>query len=473
SPHDPARVQGAILADDMGLGKTYMTLVAVQHFLQADRAAGNGPRPTLAVLPLSLIENWQDEIAQTLGETPVDDIVILQSDHDLKRFRHYKAGRETSASSSNLDSDGMLREDAIRFSLRVGESYGRERLDMPGRLVLTTYQALSSYQLSLAQVDWGCVIFDEAQNVKNPDALTTRAAKGLKACFKLLATGTPIENKMLDFWCLMDTAQPGLLGNWSDFRSTWVTPMDNAEGQEKQRIGDDLRSTVGRFMLRRVKEDHLDDLPTKTVHAPEAGPAQIADPRLGVLMPNIQRNLYDEVLQTYRASAGTKGAALAAIQELRQTSLHPIPRNHSLSVEGADAGLALSARMEATVRVLDEIRDKGEKAIVFVIDKRLQQLLALWLQERYGLRVRIVNGETAAVSKKPDSPTRRRIIDEFEAVPGFNIIVMSPLAVGVGLTVVGANHAIHLERHWNPAKEAQATDRIYRIGQTRPVHVYL
>ncbi len=470
---DPARIQGAILADDMGLGKTFMSLVALREFMELDRSERGEARPILAVLPLSLIENWQQEIEKVFPVSPFEDVVVLQSDRDLPRFKLRGAGRETSTSAANLDEHRMLRTDAIRFSLRVGETYREERLDQPGRLVLTTYQNLSSYQLSLAQVDWGCVIFDEAQTIKNPDTLATRAAKGLKAGFKLLATGTPIENKMLDFWCLMDTAQPGLLGKWADFRSRWVTPMENAEDEEKQRIGDDLRAAVGRFMLRRIKEDHLDDLPAKTVYAPEAGPAQVANPQLGGSMPPQQQELYDEVLKMYEKSGGTKGAALAAIQRLRQSSLHPLAYDTSMSAESADEGISLSARLIATTQVLDHIRSKAEKAIVFVINKRLQQLLALWLQERYGVRVRIVNGETAAVSKKPDSPTRRRIIEEFEAVDGFNVIVMSPLAVGVGLTVVGANHAIHLERHWNPAKEAQATDRIYRIGQTRPVHVYL
>ncbi|MNW61642.1 hypothetical protein D3C74_397140 [compost metagenome] len=126
--------------------------------------------------------------------------------------------------------------------------------------------------------------------------------------------------------------------------------------------------------------------------------------------------------------------------------------------------------MQAAVQVIDEVRAVDEKVIVFVINKKVQARLALWLQERYRLRVRVVNGDTAAVGA---GATRKGIIGEFERSPGFNVIIMSPLAVGVGLTIVGANHAIHLERHWNPAKEAQATDRIYRIGQTRPVHVYL
>ena len=190
-------------------------------------------------------------------------------------------------------------------------------------------------------------------------------------------------------------------------------------------------------------------------------------------MPPAQRDDYDRVLELYRHKRGTKGAALAAVQGLRSASLHPFAHNGAPdSGVSADEGLGLSARMIATTQVLDQVRAAGEKAIVFVITKKVQTFLALWLQERYGLHVRIVNGETQA-SARAGSETRKQIIDDFESVEGFNVIIMSPLAVGVGLTVVGANHAIHLERHWNPAKEAQATDRIYRIGQKKPVHVYL
>lgn len=177
---------------------------------------------------------------------------------------------------------------------------------------------------------------------------------------------------------------------------------------------------------------------------------------------------YDQVLESHRPR---KGGALETIQKLRSVSLHPA----TVPEFGASWSAAESARINGMIEVLDEIREADEKAIIFVISKTVQTRLAVWLHERYGITPKIVNGETKAVASgsKKANLTRKGIITDFEAQPGFNLIIMSPLAVGVGLTVVGANHAIHLERHWNPAKEAQATDRIYRIGQTRPVHVYL
>ncbi len=465
------RVQGAILADDMGLGKTFMALVAIREFVKHQKDTQGSVLPTLAVLPLSLIENWEDEIRQTFRESPFDDIVVLQSERDLNRFKLKYSARETQAASFNLDSEGYVDKKALRLSLAVGDEYGESRLDRPGRLVLTTYEGLASYQLSLAQIDWGLVVFDESQALKNPDALRTRASKGLKARFKLLATGTPVENSLRDFWCLMDTAQPGLLGSWPEFRRDWV-PANSATDDEKQEKGLQLAEHVRPFMLRRNKEDNLLNLPVKTIYSglsssdTESYLAELCQP-----MSKRQQQSYDaELAQHEVRKAKTPGAALATIQALRRVSLHADAAGAGMMSTSATP--ADSARLQAAFEVLDHVSRAGEKAIVFVIDKKFQIRLAGWLRQRYGFPVDIVNGETKAFGGD-GADTRKGLIRRFEAKPGFNVIIMSPLAVGTGLTVTGANHAIHLERHWNPAKEAQATDRIYRIGQTRPVSVYL
>lgn len=452
------RVQGALLADDMGLGKTYMALVALGETHQAQIDAGREPLPVLAVMPLGLLENWLEELASTFGTRhgPFEDVVVLQGS-GLADYRLHGAPRETAARVEDLDVHGMVRSDRIHASLRIGSGWKEARLDRPGVLVLTTYDTLRRYQVSLGLVDWGVVVLDEAQATKNPEILATRAAKGLKARFKLLATGTPVENSLRDFWSLVDTAQPGLLGTWGQFQGSWVTPMGEASAEEHQRLGRELREVVGPFMLRRVKEDHLLDLPPKHVH------------EYPYAMPTGQVQTYDGVLAAHRGRAGAKGAALKTLHELSAVSLHPGLLAGRLSSD--PAGLDASARTLVTVRlVLDEVRAKGEKAIVFAKTKELQRALALWLLDRYDLRVDVVNGDTAATGTGGE--TRMGRIRAFEAREGFNVIIMSPLAVGVGLTVVGANHAIHLERHWNPAKEAQATDRIYRIGQKREVHVH-
>ncbi len=451
------RLQGALLADDMGLGKTFMTLVALAEARRASAAAGMPLLPTLAVMPVALLENWLQEIQSTFGSQhgPFDDVVVLQGP-GLAHYRMRGAARETTAGLDDLDEYGMVREDRIHASLRLGAGWKEARLDRPGVLVLTTYETLRRYQVSLGAVEWGVVVFDEAQATKNPEILATRAAKALNARFKLLATGTPVENSLRDIWSLVDTAQPGLLGSWAQFQEIWVRPMAAADRDEHERLGRALREAIGQFMLRRVKEDHLTDLPPKRIH------------EYPTAMPGVQVQAYDDALARHVARRGAKGAALKTLHELSAVSLHPGLLTGNLSGDG-DAAADSARTLVAVEVILDSVQARGEKAIVFAKTKELQRAFAAWLSRRYGTRVEIVNGDTAATGR---GETRIAKIRAFEAVDGFNVIIMSPLAVGVGLTVVGANHAIHLERHWNPAKEAQATDRVYRIGQRREVHVH-
>lgn len=468
---DARRVQGALLADDMGLGKTFMAWVALRQFSQdLQKLPDDADRAHLLVVPLTLVENWKAELSKSFERPPFDDVVVLQGD-GLQRFRLQGTRRETEVSASQLQADGTMDTDDLRLSLAVGEEFGEDRLDRPGRIVLTTYDTLANYQLSLGSVRWGAVIFDEAQDIKNPDALRSRASKGLQARFKLVATGTPVENSLRDIWCLMDTAQPGALGTWLEFKQRWVAPQAEASPEEKRSLGNQLAAEVRPLMLRRNKEDHLPNLPPKTIHTGIDFPGAAKNTALGVTMPGRQAEAYSTALRGHTARSGQKGAALKTLQKLRSISLHPDATEKSWDGEGSwqDA-----ARMLALMDVLDQIRDDGEKAIVFAINKAVQRRLADWLSQRYGRRVHVINGDTKASSGGRDGSTSRsQLIRGFEQVEGFNVIIMSPVAAGRGLTVTQANHAIHLERHWNPAKEAQATDRVYRIGQERPVHVYL
>lgn len=485
---DLYRLQGSLLADDMGLGKTYMSLVAVGEYLASQRAADKPQKPVLVVAPLSLLENWEDEVGKTFTSIPFRDVVVLQSGRSLNEFRIKGAERESVQLASMIDDSGMMDEQSIRYALAVGPEAGVHRLDMDRRLVLTTYQTLRDYQFSLCRIDWGMVIFDEAQNIKNPNALQTRAAKGLKADFKLLATGTPVENSLGDFWCLMDTAQPGLLGSWETYRDTWIKPILAASDEERDsvraQLGEKLRKAVGVFMLRRVKEDQLKGLPSKSILS---GVEQVSHgiqyyaPELGAVMKGVQLQTYDDVLDGYRSRRASaedmRGTALAALTQLRSISLHP-RLDDETSLYSRDAQHARQLMMESgklavMLKLLDEIRSKGEKVILFMMTKRLQRVLKLWLDQIYGLDVAIINGDTKAVATREEDMTRKRLIAAFEQKDGFNLLIMSPVAAGVGLTVVGANHVVHLERHWNPAKEAQASDRVYRIGQQKDVFIHL
>lgn len=465
---------GGLLADDMGLGKTFMSLAAMDHLYKSYRERKLTEKPCLVVAPLSLLQNWKDEVSQTFKKSPFNDIIILQSDGQLSEFR--VGGVETK--NQNIIEDKIA---SIRYSLKVGSGFAQERLDLPKRLVITSYQTLRDYQFSLCSIDWGIAVFDEAQNIKNPNALQTRAAKGIKADFRLIATGTPVENSLADFWCLMDTACPGLLGSYQAFRSAYITPILRAAGDEVERVrgvvGRKLRESAGFWMLRRVKEDNLEGLPDKSVFVGMKDEVWAYCPALHSTLENSQLDSYNKILM--HPSSSDSNVALAALQKLRDVSLHPqLVFGEELDIPGQLADLVNltceSGKIRSLLPVLDKIRARGEKCIIFVINKKLQAFLSLALAKIYSLPpISVINGDAKAVAKRATSPTRQSMIRAFEDRDGFNVIIMSPIAAGVGLTVVGANNVIHLERHWNPAKEAQATDRVYRIGQNRKVNVFI
>ncbi|HDL90050.1 MAG TPA: helicase [Thermodesulforhabdus norvegica] len=493
-PDGEESLHGALLADDMGLGKTYMALVAISEYFRLCKEKNIVERPVLIVVPLTLLENWREEIQQTFHKAPFSDVVLLQADAHLRKFRIGGAGIEIKqqAAKEFLNNDNQLTmpENAIRYSLKIGKEFGADRLDLPRRVVFTTYQTLRDYQFSLCRIDWSFVVFDEAQHIKNPNTLATRAAKGLKARFKLLATGTPVENHLGDFWCLMDTARPGALGAYQDFRQEYIMPIRHALPDQapelRQTIGKNLRSKVGALMLRRLKEDNLPGLPKKYIYSglniDKENGCQY-DPLLEKEMNGEQLQRYDTTIDTVvevqQKGDGTN-PILAGLYQLREISLHPLLLNRGVlttpknSMEAREL-IRLSGKLEILLDILDQIRKKGEKAIIFLINKRLQSFLKVALGRIYDINVEIINGDTKAIStpSRTANNTRKEIINNFECQKGFGVILMSPIAAGTGLTVVAANNVIHLERHWNPAKEDQASDRVFRIGQTKDVNVYL
>lgn len=475
----PREYYGGLLADDMGLGKTFQVLAALNIYRHAVKDGACKDKPILVVMPVVLLENWRNEVDRVFRASPFLDVVILQSAADLGRFRKEGAGRESlRALSEACEQD----PGKIRYSLKVGPLFGSNRLDMPGRLVLTNYDTLRDYQFSLCMVDWGCVILDEAQEIKNPNTIKARAAKGLKADFRLAMTGTPVENSLTDFWSIYDTVKPGLLDCYQQFRRTYMAPIDSGSNRALARLetGRKLRMKVGRFMLRRTKEDRLSGLPRKIVHD------GIREPAYSVCMSGQQLAAYNAVVSSVvavRQSADIgelRKVLLPSLRKLRTISLHPTFLDggdplQATTPEQMDAFFRQSGKLTLLVNILEEIRARQEKVIIFVIARAAQRFLAAALRQRYGFDIFTINGDTRSVSGNTarGAASRSELIRRFEERQGFNIICMSPLAAGVGLTITGANNVIHLERHWNPAKEAQATDRVYRIGATRDVHIYI
>ena len=414
-----SKASGCLMADDMGLGKTLQIL----YFIDWHSRKYANHKPYLIVAPISLLENWKNEYERFFMQ-PRMKINMLTSKDVTRKF-----------DKSIVDK--------------------MQKMD----IILTNYESLRISQLNFCAVEFDVVALDEAQKIKSPGTLVTNAAKALKCNFKIAMTGTPVENSLLDLWCIMDFCVPGLLGNAKAFAAQYQNPLKK-EDNDIVALGNEVHDKLGVYFMRRLKKDAAKDLPDKI------------ELKEKVLMPPVQKEAYASVVNDY--TSGIQPNMLVTIMHLREVSEHPYLYDSTLLNHETDEIVDTSARLQATIKFLDEIKKKEEKVIIFVERKETQKMLQKLCLKRYGIIAKIINGDTPSIVKRnmPNKQSRQSSIDEFQAVDGFNVIIMSPVAAGMGLNVTAANHVIHYSRHWNPAKENQATDRAYRIGQTKDVFVY-
>ena len=333
------------------------------------------------------------------------------------------------------------------------------------KVVLTTYETLRDLEFSLARQKWSVMICDEAQKIKTPSAMMSRSAKKQNARFKIACTGTPVENSLIDLWCLFDFIQPGMLGSLKDFGERYRRPIEVETEEEKARL-EELRRTIAPQTLRRTKAEVARDLPRKVIDRVCRS----------LTISERQRAYYRSALEQRRrgdeagSSTGLRNH-LELLLYLRTVCSDPRPPGpRSLNHQPLDELERYSPKMRWLLLELIRIRSRGEKVIVFCEFKDLQRTIQRAISERLGVVADIINGDTPAGGARGDM--RQKRIGSFQQRAGFGVILLSPLAVGFGVNIQGANHVIHFTRSWNPAREDQATDRSYRIGQTRDVFVY-
>ncbi|MDE2973470.1 MAG: DEAD/DEAH box helicase [Gemmatimonadota bacterium] len=398
---------GACLADDMGLGKTVQTLA-----LLLDRAA-NGP--ALVVAPTSVVDNWLDEarrFAPTLN------------------VRAYTG--PAAARAPRLEGLG------------------------PFDVVVTTYGLLHIDAEALTAIGWDTVVLDEAQAIRNPATRRARAARKLRAAFRVVTTGTPIQNNLIDLYSLFAFLNPGMLGSRKRFRENFALPVGR-DGDPAARTR--LRRLISPFVLRRVKADVLDDLPPRTevtLHV-EMSPEEAA-----LYEALRQRAMADlEALARERGPAGEgvergrrRLQVLAHLTRLRLACCNP----RLVRPDGPP-----SSKMRTFATTLEELRRGRHKVLVFSQFVRHLKLIEEHLAEA-GVPYQYLDGSTPA-------KVRSKRIAAFQAGEG-DVFLISLKAGGVGLNLTAADYVIHMDPWWNPAAEDQASDRAHRIGQTRPVTIY-
>lgn len=402
---------GACLADDMGLGKTVQVLA-----LLAALKKKRGTKPTLLVVPASLLGNWKSEI---------------------ERFTPTLRARYVHPSETPKDELDRMAS---------GPERGVKNTDA----VFTTY-AMLQRQSWLLDVDWQLAVIDEAQAIKNPTARQTKAVKRIRAEARIALTGTPVENRLSDLWSLFDFLCPGLLGSQKKFKE-FVKALN---ARERHRYAP-LRQLVQPYILRRLKTDKrvISDLPDKTEVRAFCG--------LGKRQAALYAKMVNEMADALENLDGMqrRGLVLAYLVRFKQLCNHP-----SQLLGDGHFRRDQSGKFARLAEICEEIASRQEKALVFTQFREMTEPLAGFLAEVFGRAGLVLHGSTAV-------KRRKHLVDQFQRDDGPPFFVLSLKAGGTGLNLTQASHVIHFDRWWNPAVENQATDRAFRIGQHRNVLVH-
>jgi len=387
---------GGCLADDMGLGKTIQALAIIL------KLAVDGP--SLVVAPTSVSTNWQSEVTRF---SPTINIKIF-------------SGKDRKKTIQNL----------TKFDL-----------------LITTYTLLQQESELLSSVKWQAVILDEAQAIKNAATKRSQAAMSLQAKFKLITTGTPIENHLGELWNLFHFINPGLLGTLNSFNERFAIPIERYQDRDAKLK---LKKLIRPFILRRIKSQVLEELPSRT------------EVTLNVEMSQEEAHFYEALrqnaidkLESNKDNKGRHIQILTEIMRLRQACCNPRLLDDNTSIE--------SSKLKVFASLTEELIKGRHKALVFSQFIGHLRIIRQYLDEQ-SIHYQYLDGSTS--SKK-----RKERVDDFQSGQG-DLFLISLKAGGLGLNLTAADYVIHMDPWWNPAVEDQASDRAHRIGQTRPVTIY-
>ncbi|HEY5040389.1 MAG TPA: DEAD/DEAH box helicase [Verrucomicrobiae bacterium] len=395
---------GGILADDMGLGKTLQTLTWLAWLQEQNK---KNHKPSLVICPASVLHNWRREAEKF---TPNLKVLVLESG-------------------------------AARHNLRK---------QIPQHdLIVTNYALLRRDLEEFHKFAFRAVILDEAQFIKNPGAQVTQSVKQLKCENKIALTGTPLENRLLDLWSIVDFIQPGYLGNQEHFLDTYEPRGENAESEQRiarRRLSAKLRP----LLLRRLKKHVAKDLPDRIE---ERRDCPLGEDQRKLYLAELRRSR-DQVMKAVETQGLNKSKmhVLAALTRLRQVCCHP-------SLVGNDTA---SGKTETLFELLDPLIADGQKVLVFSQFVQMLEILQKDCRAR-NIHTHILTGQTK---------DRQAVVNDFQKETGACVFLLSLRAAGTGLNLTNASYVVLYDPWWNPAVEAQAIDRSHRIGQTQTVNAY-
>ncbi|RJS60702.1 DEAD/DEAH box helicase [Bacillus sp. PK3_68] len=401
---------GAVLADDMGLGKTIQLISYLLHVKSQEQPTA----PALIVCPTSVLGNWQKELERFAP--------------NLRVILHYGNSR------------------------KQGESF--EQLASETDVVLTTYSLSHLDFETLSAIEWNTVALDEAQNIKNAQTKQSRAVRKLKGRHHIALTGTPMENRLAELWSIFDFTNHGYLNSLAHFQKHYIVPIEK-DGL-KTRI-EQLQAKIRPFLLRRTKND-----PDVELNLPEKLEQKEYCP-LTTEQAVLYEQLVNETMEEIRRLAAfeRRGLILQMLNKIKQLCNHP-----ALYLKEQEPAhiVERSEKMNKLIELTGNIIERQEACLVFTQYIGMGEMIKQELEKQFAITVPFLSGSTS-------KDQRDRLVAEFQE-GRFPVFLLSLKAGGTGLNLTAANHVIHFDRWWNPAVENQATDRAYRIGQSRFVHVH-
>ncbi len=396
---------GSLIADDMGLGKT---LQVITTLLKLKEDGELGKKKALIIVPTTLLTNWQREIQKFAPE--------------------------------------------LRVHIYHGSNRTLEPLDLVD-LLITTYGVVRSETAKLQKIKWLAVVIDEAQAIKNPKTAQTKAVKKMKAPVRIAMSGTPVENRLSEYWSIFDFSNKGYLGTLTKFKEKYAAPIEIDRDQKRLR---QFRQVTEPFILRRLKSDKsiIKDLPDKVEKDQFC--------KLTKEQTALYQNVVDTTMESIDNAEGIarKGLILKLITALKQVCNHP-----TQFLKKGKSDPELSGKSVLLMDLLRQIFEQGEKVLIFTQYQQMGKLLAKMIEAEFGLETPFLHG---GVTRKG----RDEMVQDFQNNRATRALLLSLKAGGTGLNLTAANHVIHYDLWWNPAVEAQATDRAYRIGQERNVFVH-
>ncbi|KAJ6024866.1 DNA repair protein rhp26 [Penicillium herquei] len=448
---------GGIVGDEMGLGKTVQAIT----YLAALHHSGKYSKPAIVVCPATLMAQWVSEFHQWWP--PLRVSILHSSGSGMMNLKKEKHQEETDEEDDASTFMGNPNTHFISPSKKAAKKV-LKRVVEDGHVLVTTYSGLETYANELVGVEWGCAILDEGHKIRNPDAAMTLSAKELQTHHRIILSGTPIQNSLIDLWSLFDFVYPMRLGNLVSFKTQFETPIrqggyasaTNLEVQTAIKCAETLKEAISPYLLQRYKTDVASDLPQKK--------EQVIFCKLN----SYQRAMYNRYLSSKDMEAIYKGKmrSFAGIDVLRKICNHPDLATGDFKPEDKEYGDEdRSTKLKVLKSLLQLWKDTGHKTLLFAQTVQMLNILEKFINSLGGFSCRRMDGSTQ-ISK------RQGMVEEFNMDPSLHVFLMTTKVGGIGLNLTGADRVIIFDPDWNPSTDIQACERAWRLGQTRDVTIF-